>query len=320
MGCGTVFELSPPVQKGEAWTETVLYSFPSSKQGYLPIGDLVFDSVGNLYGATQFGGGQGTSCDPYYQYCGAVFQLSPPKKKGGVWTEKTLHAFSGDAGDGAMPYSGVTVDKNGVVYGTTYFGGKMTGDCNGGAGGTGCGTVYMLSPPAKKGKWTYQILHRFQAENSDGANPSAEVVLDSGGNLFGTTYAGPQNGNGTVFEVAKPVGKSGSWKERLLYRFRAGSDGGDPSAGLTLDSNGNLCGVALGGTIPRGVAFRLKPLKPRESWSYAVLYNFVGAPDGAYPGASLVSGKTGKFYSATQGGGTGTICQGGCGTVFEVGP
>jgi hypothetical protein len=73
VGCGTVFELSPPKQKGGSWTETVLYSFSTAKQGYLPWGDLVFDSAGNLYGATEFGGGHGTNCgDAFYQYCGAV--------------------------------------------------------------------------------------------------------------------------------------------------------------------------------------------------------------------------------------------------------
>jgi hypothetical protein len=84
MGCGTVFELSPPKQKGGPWTETVLYSFPTPKQGFVPWGDLVFDGAGNLYGATIYGGGYGTNCgDAYYKYCGAVFELSPPKTKGG---------------------------------------------------------------------------------------------------------------------------------------------------------------------------------------------------------------------------------------------
>ena len=96
LGCGTVFELSPPKQKGGKWSEKVLYSFPTAKQGYVPWGDLVFDSAGNLYGATEFGGGYGgTTCDPFYQYCGAVFELSPPKTKGGKWTEKVLHGFKG---------------------------------------------------------------------------------------------------------------------------------------------------------------------------------------------------------------------------------
>jgi hypothetical protein len=82
VGCGTVYEISPPSEKGGAWTETILYSFQTAKQGYVPWGDLVFDGAGNLYGATYFGGGKGTTCDPFYQYCGAVFELSPPKTKG----------------------------------------------------------------------------------------------------------------------------------------------------------------------------------------------------------------------------------------------
>src|SRR5271167_433195 len=96
MGCGTVYELSPPTQKGGEWTETVLYSFPTSKQGYLPNGNLVFDEAGNLYGATTFGGTNGTSCDAYYGgQCGVVFELSPPKEKPGRWTEQVLHNFEG---------------------------------------------------------------------------------------------------------------------------------------------------------------------------------------------------------------------------------
>ncbi len=94
-GCGIVYELSPPQQKGGQWTETILYSFQSGNDGYFPWGDLTFDAKGNLYGATQYGGGKGTSCDPYFQYCGTVFEMSPPKKKGGSWTEKVLHSFAG---------------------------------------------------------------------------------------------------------------------------------------------------------------------------------------------------------------------------------
>jgi hypothetical protein len=86
-GCGTVFELSPPQQKGGAWTETILYSFRSGSDGYFPSGNLVFDQKGNLYGATEFGGGEGTTCDPIYQYCGTVFKLTPPKEKDGKWEE-----------------------------------------------------------------------------------------------------------------------------------------------------------------------------------------------------------------------------------------
>jgi hypothetical protein len=92
---------SPPKQKGGAWKETILYSFPTAKQGYFPNGDLVFDSAGDLTGATIFGGGKGTTCDEFYGgNCGAVFELSPPKTKGGKWTEKVLHTFAGGTDGG----------------------------------------------------------------------------------------------------------------------------------------------------------------------------------------------------------------------------
>jgi hypothetical protein len=146
VGCGTVYEISPPKQKGRAWKETILYSFPTSKQGYLPSGNLVFDSAGNLYGATTFGGGKGTTCNNFYQYCGVVFELSPSKTKGGKWTEKVLHSFAGGT-DGANPNGGLALDGEGNVYGTTYAGGN-----------TDWGTAFELKPPnLKSGVWTEKI-------------------------------------------------------------------------------------------------------------------------------------------------------------------
>ena len=124
VGCGVVYELSPPTQKGGQWTYTVLYNFQGGKDGLFPWGDLVFDSHGNLYGATQFGGGKGTTCNQYFDgNCGTVFELSPPKQKGGKWTEKILHSFAGGT-DGANPNGGLVLDGNGAIYGTTYFGGN----------------------------------------------------------------------------------------------------------------------------------------------------------------------------------------------------
>ena len=327
MGCGTVFEFSPPAQKGGAWTETILYSFQGGKDGYLPNGDLVFDAAGNLYGATMFGGGQGTSCNPYYQYCGTVFGLSPPKKRGGAWKENVLYSFKGNksgkpSGDGANPNGGLILDNSGALYGTTYFGGdNKQGTCEGGAGGTGCGTVFMLSPPAKKGApWTETVLHRFQGGTKDGGNPVAGVILDSTNNLFGTTYAGPQNGFGTVFEVAKPAGKSQVWMEKLLYRFTDGNDGGYPDAGLALDSQGTFWGTTIGGAGFHGDVFQLKPPTRRGAeWTESDLYRFLGAPDGAHPASKLLL-KSDHIYGTTSWGGTGQSCQGGCGTVFEVTP
>ena len=245
LGCGAVYELSPPTEKGGAWTETVLYNFPSAEQGYVPWGDLVFDTAGNLYGATIFGGGKGTTCDPYYQYCGAVFELSPPKTKGGKWTEKVLHAFKGvkpgaQFGDGANPNGGLVLDSKGAIYGTTYFGGNnVKGECEGGVGGTGCGIVFKLTPLSQKGgKWTEKVLHQFDGQ--DGSNSAAGVVFDWIGNLYGTTSGGPAHGFGLVFQLKKPSSKAHSWTETALHAFSDGNDGANPMAGLVLDARGTL--------------------------------------------------------------------------------
>jgi hypothetical protein len=324
-GCGTVYELSPPTQQGGAWTETILYSFQGGNDGYVPSGDLVFDKSGNLYGSTIFGGGKGTTCDSFYQYCGTVFKLSPLKKQSGAWTEKVLHSFAGVAsgqssGDGANPNGGLVLDSKGAVYGTTYYGGNnQKGTCEGGSWGTGCGIVFRLIPPTKKGgAWTEKVLHSF--DGKDGSNSAAGVIFDGNGNLYGTTYGGPMHGYGLVFELKGPSGKGHSWRETVLHPFGDGNDGGYPSAGLTFDSIGNLYGTAFGGETHAGVVFRLKPPEPRNSWPLTVLYNFSGAPDGDHPTAALIFDRKGNLYSTTQWGGTGQSCQGGCGTVFEVTP
>jgi hypothetical protein len=323
VGCGTVFELSPPAQKGSAWTETVLYNFQGDTDGQLPTGDLVFDKQGNLYGATLYGGGHG-SCNPsFYRHCGTVFELSPPKKKGGRWKEKVLYSFKGvpagaQIGDGASPNGGLVLAKKGAIYGTTYFGGNnVKGECEGGVGGTGCGLVFALQPPATKGgTWKEKALHRFNGQ--DGSNSAAGVVFDGMGNLYGTTSFGP-GPYGLVFELKKPSGTVRSWREVVLHLFSDRNDGTNPMAGLLFDSIGDLYGTALGGATHRGVVFRLKPPKEGSSWPLAVLYNLAGSPDGDHPTASPVFDAAGNLYSTTAWGGTGQSCQG-CGTVFEVSP
>jgi hypothetical protein len=319
VGCGTVYELSPPAQKGGAWTETVIYNFQGNKDGQLPIGDLVFDKQGSLYGATQFGGGYGSCNSPFDQHCGTVFELSPPKTKGGEWKEKVLYSFKSGK-DGANPNGGLVFDSKGVIYGTTYFGGNETGECSGGVGGTGCGTVFALQPPGTRGgAWTNKVLHRFNGQ--DGATPAAGVVFGGNGNLYGTTYAGAVSGNGAVFELAAPTGGSTPWKETVLHRFSGQNDGENPTAGLILDANGNLYGATEYGNSFSGTAFRLTPPKKNgNTWTLVILYGFTGSPDGAQPAASLTFDKHGKIYGTTQKGGTGTCSFYGCGTVFEVSP
>ena len=316
-GCGTVYELSPPAQKGGAWTETILYSFPTAEQGYLPQGNLVFDSAGNLYGATEFGGGRGTTCDPYYKYCGAVFELSPPKTKGGKWTEKVLHGFRSGT-DGANPNGGLVLDSKGVIYGTSQSGGDQEGECS----PNGCGTVFALQPPVVKGgAWTEKVLYRFHGE--DGATPEAGVIFGRNGQLYGTAYAGANSGYGAVFSLAAPKG-AGPWKETLLFRFSDGYDGAHPDGPLIFDSSGNLHGttnVGSGASL-RGNVFRLKPPdRTGGAWAFSVLHGFTGLPDGENPAANLIFDKAGNLYSTTQNGGTGSGCSFiGCGTLFEIKP
>ena len=320
VGCGTAYELSPPARQGDPWKEKVLYSFQGGKDGYVASGDLVFDKAGNLYGATLFGGGKGTTCDSLYGgQCGTVFKLSPPKTKGGKWKEKVLHSFAGGT-DGANPNGGLVLDNKGAVYGTSQIGGDQEGECR----PNGCGTVFALQPPANSGgKWTGKTLLRFNGQ--DGENPAAGVAVGVNGDLYGTTLRGGPSGGpggGTVFRVTPPTEKSGLWKEIILYGFTGDEHGTNPMASLVFDSAGSLYSTTNGGTpqCHYGNVFRMRANGDGPKWSLSVLYGFTGSPSGAYPAARLAFDKAGSLYSTTPLGGTAQSCQGGCGTVFKVSP
>jgi hypothetical protein len=310
-GCGTVYELSPPQTKGGQWSYTSLYSFKSGKDGYLPGGDLVFDTAGNLYGATSFGGGRGTTCDPgYYQGCGTVFELSPPKTKGGKWIEKVLHRFAGGT-DGAYPNGGLVLDSNGAIYGTAYAGSNL------GCKTTisiGCGMAFELKPPATAGgAWIEKILHRFTG-GDDGGGPN-RLIFDAKGALYGTAGGGGTTSDGIVLRLTE---HAGTWAETAIHRFTGfGNSPCCPSGRLFIDGGGNLYGTAGGGTYFAGVVYRLRAAsRQSKPWPFTVLYTFRGAPDGNGPGySSLIPSRAGGLFSITQGGGTS-----GDGTVFEVSP
>jgi hypothetical protein len=311
-GCGTVFELSPPPTKGGKWTYTILYSFPTVEQGYVPWGDLVFDNAGNLYGAT-YGGGKGTTCYAAYPHCGTVFKLSPPQTKGGKWTEKTLYSFRGGRTDGGNPNGGLVFDSKGAIYGTTHLGG-FSCYYSKGAYGEGCGTVFKLQPPSRKGSaWRETILHRFGPRKSDGGIPKAGLIIDSKNNVYGTTAV-------TAFRMTPPGREHAAWNETILHPLRLHE--WDPWGALTFDQEGNLYGTTnAGGDDYYGTAFRLRrPNRTGGKWILTVLHNFPGSPDGGEPAANLIFDKQGNLYGTTQFGGTGQSCQRGCGTVFEVSP
>ncbi len=309
-GCGIVYELSPPTQKGGAWTETILYNFQGDNDGNFPFGDLAFDKHGNLYGATWYGGGKGNTCNQYYGgNCGTVFKLSPPKgKMGGAWREKILHRFAGGT-DGANPNGRLVLDSDDRIYGTTFIGGY---NCPHNSG-QGCGAAFDITPPAKEGgPWTERVLYRFKAR-TDGAYPAAGLTFDTGGYLYGTSDA-------AVFRMTPPKIGSGPWKQTILYALD--NEAYDPKGSLIFDQSGNLYGTTYvgSGESLQGSVFRLKPPSEKgDPWTFAIIHGFLGPPDGDFPAASLTFDNSGHLYGTTQKGGTG-MCSAGCGTAFEVSP
>lgn len=180
-GHGAVYMLHPT---STGWREYLLHSFPAStydgQKGSL--GALAMDASGALYGSTNQGGLY-TCVDVG---CGIVFKLA--RESGGQWQYSILHNFTGGLA-GSGPGAGVVLDKAGNLYGTTVYDGSNS---------CGCGVVYKLSPTAS-GPWTYTVLHSFIG--SDGAQPDANLVIDSEGNLYGTTATGGAGGAGVAFEV-----------------------------------------------------------------------------------------------------------------------
>ncbi len=289
--CGVIFELSPPMQGSGGWTETTIYSF-SSLGGADPIGNLTIDQSGNLYGTTA---GGGSSDD------GVVFELSPPSQPGGSWIEAVLYDFGSVPNDGVNPEAGLTFDAEGNLFGTTNLGGQ-----NGG------GVVFELSPPPEPGgPWTETILYNFAFPPEDGRFPGARVVLDSSGNLYGTTSEGGLNNDGTVFQLTPQPG--GMWSETVLHSFGSGSDGLTPESGLTLTQSGALVGTTpSGGLFNMGNIFALSP--PRGgNRTYGVLYQFGMIPnDGNGPHGDLIIQNGQVLYGTTMNGGLpnrGTIFQ-----------
>jgi uncharacterized repeat protein (TIGR03803 family) len=171
---------------------------------------------------------------------GTVFKLTPPAKGQTAWTEAVLYNFCSplDCSDGLQPYSSLIADKQGALYGTTQSGGSFFG-----------GTVFKLTPPAKgQAAWTETVLYSFRI-GSDGQEPSAGLIADKQGALYSTTMAGGSSGGGTVFKLTPPAKGQTAWAETVLYSFKGGSDGQEPSAGLIADNQGALYGTTIGGGI-----------------------------------------------------------------------
>jgi uncharacterized repeat protein (TIGR03803 family) len=184
-------------------------------------------------------------------------------------TETVLYAFTGGS-DGGGPYAGLIADRAGNLYGTTIGGGASHN-----------GVVFKLSPSGAE-----TVLYSFTGGSGDGAGPSAGLIADRAGNLYGTTLFGGASNFGTVFKL------SPSGTETVQHSF-TGSDGVFPRAGLIADRAGNLYGTADGFTSNAGTVFKLSP-----SGTETVLHSFAGS-DGAIPQAGLIADRAGNLYGAT---------------------
>jgi uncharacterized repeat protein (TIGR03803 family) len=343
-GCGTVFKLD------SAGNETVLYSFVGSDEGFTPVGGLTRDAAGNLYGTTYYGGTGYCSDDSFDDGCGTVFKLDTAGQ------ETVLHSF-GNSPDGANPYAALIRDGSGNLYGTTMYGGtyglgtvfKVTpsgqetvlysfkGGSDGGVpyaglvrdkrgnlygtavlGGTySLGTVFKLDPAGKE-----TTLHSFKGV-PDGQSPVGSLILDSEGNLYGTTNNGgtggpcsqPNDGCGTVFEVMS------TGKERVLYSFKGVSkhDGSSPEAKLVRDAAGNIYGTTVGGGATCGPGGCGTVFMLNNAGKETIFHNFTNGDDGGYPIGGPVLDAKGNLYGTTSSGGS-TECEGGCGVVFKITP
>ncbi len=233
-GAGAVYQLSP---NGGGWQEKVIHNFTGGDDGGAgSLGLLLIDSVGGIYGVTELGGANGA---------GTVFKLF---SFAGTWNLITLHAFEGQP-DGAFPYGGLIADRNGNLYGTTYYGGT-----------NGAGAVFKLGPgPYAIRGVKDTVLYSFQG-GADGGSPTSTLVFDAAGNLYGTTSAGGDPGCdcGVAFELT-PNG-SGGWNERVLHTFGTPPDGAYLYYGMTPDGMGNFFGTAVaGGAHDQGMVFELTP-------------------------------------------------------------
>ncbi|MGB8988284.1 MAG: choice-of-anchor tandem repeat GloVer-containing protein [Candidatus Sulfotelmatobacter sp.] len=315
---GTVFELSPNGYGG--WNETTIYTFcsePNCVDGAGPMSNVIFDSAGNLYGTTVFGGSGGgdNGCAAFGNGCGVVYELSPV---GTGWKETVLHSFCTQSGcpDGANPGS-LIFDGAGNLYGAAgnvfelspsgggwteqviYGGGGgwLTMDAAGNIFSTTYTTVYELYElsPNGKGGWTQTVIHAF----GGGVQPEGIPVLDSVGNLYGTTSNGGY-GFGTVYKLSP--GNNGQWTETILHSFGNNiSDGYLPLAGLVFDAAGNIYGTtAYGGSHGWGTVFELTHA---GSGKYKILWNFNGW-DGIGPVDSLILDSAGNLYGTTNEGGS----------------
>jgi len=300
-GCGTVFRLVPPNQVGPTAVHhgyqaasapiSTVYTFHASDDGGGPgFGDLIFDPAGNIYGTAIGGGSHGW---------GVVYEIS---LSGQDWTERALYGFTSGA-DGGEPYGGVVRDGRGNLYGGNVVGGD--GSCEAGI----CGVIYQLMPSA--GGWTDNTIFTFHdfGDTGVGATPVGGLILDSSGNLYGSTLYGGASNGGTVF-VMRP--QQNGWSLTVLCNLP--NVFGGPYASLTMDASGDLYGTTFGdGAYYAGTVFKVT--HSQDGWTCNTLHDFTGGNDGGFPASSVNIDAQGNLYGTASTGGAY-----GQGVIWELTP
>lgn len=288
IGCGVVFQLTPPPPGRTAWKYRTIYEFSGERyDGTTPESAPLVAANGVLFGTT-YTGGDNTCGFTYLNGCGTVYELAPPTTPQGRWSESVLYSFTGYP-DGMGPAAGVIADVAGNLYGTTSATVQPV-----------VGTVFeLIAPTGSASTWTEKPLHIFHGP--DGFAPSAELTAYRD-KLYGVTIAGGTACYecGVVFSLTPPARGQTEWSEATIHNFN-GIDGANPRSALIVRCD-DLIGSTVGGPLPisggsPGLVFELSPTG-RDTWAERVLYGFPAATDGLQPGA-LVNGRGGVVYGAT---------------------
>lgn len=306
---GSIAELTPNGAGGYA--EKTIFQF-NGKNGRNPLGVLVLDAAGNIYGTTNAGG----QCTAESTGCGVAYELS--RQIGGTWKETILYRFGAYSGDGRFPASGLAFDTKGNLYGTTQ-GGGLTGCPN---STEYCGTVFELVHTAQG--WREKILYRLSI--FQGEYPWAVPTLDGAGNLYATAYEGGARLFGTVFQLTAT--SQGEWKFHLIHSFSSFETGAVLVGGVTLDAAGNVIVSTQDGGIDGppcltggtdagcGTVWRFTPTATGK-WSSQLLYVFTGGSDGReLDDLKLVLDGGGNIFGVAAYGGDSNSD----GTIFEITP
>jgi hypothetical protein len=264
-----------------------IYQFGGGVDGAQPIGTVVFDSSGSLYGITSGGG--------VYSY-GTVYKLSPPSPPGGPWIKETLYNFTHGT-DGGNPFWTPILDKSGRLYGVTGSGGDLT-QCS----DYGCGTIFQLTPPERPGDpWTETTIYTFHNEIG-----LIGLTLDATGALYTAATSWAINYT-YAFRLSPPTSIGGAWAKAFVSTLPSSNIVPD----LVFDDQGALYGLVWSSAI-----FKLSP--PADSggkWTFRYVYDFDFDAD-PYSGP-VFDRNTGHLFGTVPMDGLGG-CGGGCGLVYEL--